>query len=282
MLEKELETAVTLARLAGAKINEFYKSGFTAEEKTGADNRSEPVTVADRTASEIIVSGLEKAFPEDGILSEEKPDTEHRLSKKRAWIIDPLDGTKGFINRNGDFAVQIGLAENGRGVLGVVYLPAEDSLYHAVRGSGTYLTENSGSPQRLRASDKDDFSSMDIAVSRDHRSSNMNRVIEDFGIRREVRRGSVGLKIGLIARRICDLYIHFSPRTKHWDCCAPEVIIEEAGGVMTDLFGGKIIYNTEDVLNHNGMVASCGPAAHEKTLKALKPLLNEFGRLRVI
>ena len=121
---------------------------------------------------------------------------------------------------------------------------------------------------------------MNIASSRNHRSPRMNRIIEDFGFRQEIQRGSVGLKVGLVAEQICDLYIHLSPRTKFWDTCAPQAILEEAGGRMTDLFGLKIDYSLPDVQNHNGIVASNG-AAHEETILNLKPLLAEFGRLRI-
>ena len=281
MIKKELETAIALSRKAGASIAEFYKNGFEAEEKIGADNLLEPVTIADRTASEIIVEGLREAFPNDGILSEEEVDiSENRLGKNRVWIIDPLDGTQGFINKDGDFAVQIGLSENGESVLGVVFLPNENALYYASKNVGAFLIENGEAAKKLEVSEKTDFGVMKLAVSRNHYSKKMNRIKKEFGLRREVRRGSVGLKIGLIAREICDLYIHFSPRTKHWDTCAPQIILEEAGGKLTDVFGGKIVYNTSDVQNHNGILASNG-AAHEKVVKNLKPLLTEFGRLRV-
>ena len=279
-VEKELETAVKIAREAGGIINEFYALEIVAEEKYGIDNLSEPVTIADRTASNTIVKNLREAFPNDGILSEEEPDTAERLSKNRVWIIDPLDGTRGFINKDGDFAVQIGLSVGGESVLGVVFVPAENSLYYASKNEGSFLVENDETPVRLEVSDKIDFGKMNLAVSRNHRSKKMNRVIKKFGLRKEIRRGSVGLKVGLIAQRICDLYIHFSPRTKHWDTCAPEIILKEAGGNLTDVFGGEIVYNTKNVQNYNGVLASNG-AAHSKTLENLRPLLNEFGRIRV-
>jgi 3'(2'), 5'-bisphosphate nucleotidase len=282
MLNKELETAIALGRKAGASILEFYKSGFETEEKIGADNFLEPVTIADRTASTIIVEGLAEVFPNDGILSEEEPDiAENRLDKERVWIIDPLDGTKGFIDKNGDFAVQIGLSEKGKSILGVVFLPNENALYYALKNAGAYLVLDNDTPKRLQTSDKTDFERMNLAVSRNHRSPKMNRVMKEFNLQKEIRRGSVGLKIGLIAKQVCDLYIHFSPRTKHWDTCAPEIIVEEAGGKLTDIFGERIVYNTFDVQNHNGILASCGESAHEKAIKDLRPLLNEFGRLRV-
>lgn len=279
-LEKELETAIGAAREAGEIINEFYAHGVVAEKKYGVGNFSEPVTAADRKASKSIVGNLRRAFPADGILSEEEPDTAERLSKERVWIIDPLDGTRGFINKDGDFSVQIGLAVGGESVLGVVFIPAENTLYYAVKNEGAFLVENEETPVRLKVSDETDFSEMNMAVSRNHRSDKMNRVVKEFGLKKETRRGSVGLKIGLIARQICDLYVHFSPHTKHWDTCAPEIIIKEAGGNLTDIFGGKIVYNTKNVQNHNGVLASNG-AAHGKIVKNLRPLLNEFGRVRV-
>ena len=225
-LSKELEIATALAYKAGAEIMKFYASGVVAEEKLGVDNFAEPVTIADRTASQIIVNGLAKEFPSDGILSEEEPDNaENRLSKSRVWIIDPLDGTKGFIEKNGDFAVQIGLAENGESILGVVFLPFENLLYFATKGNGTFLVENDESPKRLQVSDKTNFAEIILATSRNHHSPKMTQIVDDLGLKEEIQRGSVGLKVGLIATKICDLYIHFSPRTKLWDTCAPNIIL---------------------------------------------------------
>lgn len=280
MLEKELKTAIALARAAGAVILDFYEKDFEIEQKICADNFFEPVTIADRTASKIIVEGLAEIFSNDGILSEEEFDDQKRLEKQRVWIIDPLDGTQGFVKKDGDFAVQIGLSEKGKAVLGVVFLPLENILYFASQNNGAWMIESNKAQKRLQVSGKSDFREMNLAVSRNHRSPNMNRVLEEFGLKREIKRGSVGLKIGLIARQIADLYVHFSPRTKHWDTCAPEIILREAGGNLTDIFGGKIFYNTADVHNHNGVLASNG-AAHAQAVENLKPLLNEFGRLRV-
>ncbi|MGI8786677.1 MAG: 3'(2'),5'-bisphosphate nucleotidase CysQ family protein [Pyrinomonadaceae bacterium] len=281
MLEKEFAIAVALARRAAASILEFYALEIIAEEKLGADNHVEPVTIADKTASKIIVEGLEKAFPDDAILSEEETDNaENRLAGKRVWMVDPIDGTWGFIKKDDDFGVQIGLTENGETILGVVYLPVSDVLYYASKGNGAFRITRDDAAQRLRVSDKMNFTEMNLASSRSHRSPRMSRIIEDFGFRQEIQRGSVGLKVGLIAGQVCDLYIHLSPRTKFWDTCAPQIILEEAGGKLTDVFGYPIRYDLRDVQNHNGVLASNG-AAHDAAVMNLKPLLNEFGRLRV-
>jgi 3'(2'), 5'-bisphosphate nucleotidase len=276
-LPNELETAIKLARQAGLVILEFYALEIIAEQKLGADNFTEPVTIADRTASRIIVEGLQKAFPTDGILSEEEIDPPERLDKIRVWMIDPIDGTWGFIKKDGDFGVQIGLTENGEAILGVVFLPVHNALYYAARGEGAFLIERDQPPKRLKVSTKTNFTEMNLASSRNHPSPKMGRVIEDFGFRQEIQRGSVGLKIGLIAQQICDFYIHLSPRTKFWDTCAPQVILEEAGGRLTDIFGYPLRYDISDVRNHNGILASNG-VSHEAAVIKLKPLLSEFDR----
>lgn len=279
MLQYELNTAINLAQIAGQTILKFYEEGFETEEKIGADNFSEPVTVADREASRIIVKGLAAAFPDDGILSEEEiDDLDHRLSKSRVWIIDPIDGTAGFVNHDGDFAIQIGLAVNGEAVLGVVMLPFYGVLLHAVRGQGTFSSTNGGERKQLFVSDLTDIRSMCIAVSRNHPSSRMKQIIAHFGFERSVRRGSVGLKVSLIADREADLYIHPSPRTKLWDTCAPQIVLEEAGGKMTDLFGFDLRYDKRDLYNRNGILATNG-ISHDRVVAKLAPLLAEFGRV---
>ena len=278
MLQHELETAIGLARIAGRSILQHYADGFETEEKLGADNFTEPVTVADRDASRIIVDGLSAAFPDDGILSEEEADDrERRLSSSRVWIIDPIDGTAGFVKHDGDFGVQIGLAENGVPVLGVVFLPAHDILSYAIKGEGSFMVRDGGEPQLVTVSDKTRFDHMTLAMSRNHPSSRMGRIIEEFGFTKSSRRGSVGLKVSLIADRTCDIYIHPSPRTKLWDTCAPHVILEEAGGRFTDLFGLEMDYDKADLQNRNGILATNG-VSHDLAVERLKPLLAEFGR----
>jgi 3'(2'), 5'-bisphosphate nucleotidase len=277
--DRELGIALELAREAGAAVLSFYEGPLDIEQKAGADDR-EPVTQADKLANEIIVERLRREFPGNGILAEESIDTSHRLDKSRVWMIDPLDGTTGFIDGNGDFAVQIGLTDNGECVLGVVYQPLTGVLYRAVRGKGTWIERPECEPEQARVSIHTDISTMRLAASRSHRSPRMDKVVQAFGLKEEVRRGSVGIKVGLIVEQQCDLYIHLSPRTKQWDTCAPEIILREAGGRLTDLFGRSLRYNKAEVQNRNGVVASNG-VAHERVIEALGPLLVQFGRVPV-
>src|ERR1700682_2599813 len=271
----ELRVAVELAREAGAAILDLYGGPIEVQQKFDLDLR-EPVTLADRIANELIVNALRRHFPDDGILAEESVDTDRRLAKRRVWMIDPLDGTNGFIEGNGDFAVQIGLAEAGEAVVGVVYQPLTGVLYRAVRGQGSWIERPNAEAGQARVVEHDELSMMCLAASRSHRSPRMDRVVKAFGVKQEVRRGSVGIKVGLIIERQCDLYVHLSPRTKQWDSCAPQVILTEAGGRFSDIFGAPITYNSPQVQHRNGLIATNG-VAHDQVIEALAPLLVEFG-----
>ena len=278
--QREIKVATELARAAGVVLLAHYYSPFLVEQKVNALDELEEVTAADREANELIVSRLQEEFPNDGILAEESTDTEHRLGRDRVWLIDPMDGTKNFIARDGDFAVQIGLAVGGESILGVVYQPTRKVLYRAARGGGAWIEEEDKPAARMSVSAQTKPGEMVLASSRSHRSPRMERVVSEFGFKNETRRGSVGVKIGLIAERMADLYLHLSPSTKQWDTCGPEAILAEAGGRLTDLFGQPLRYNGVRIDNQNGIVATNG-AAHEMVIENLAPLLKEFGRAPV-
>jgi 3'(2'), 5'-bisphosphate nucleotidase len=277
--KRESSVAVDLARDAGAAILEHYEGPLDIEQKY-YDDDIEPVTQADRVANQLIVDRLAREFPLDGILAEESIDTEHRLDKSRVWMVDPLDGTNGFIDGNGDFAVQIGLADSGVCVVGVVFQPLTGVLYRAVLGGGTWIERPDGDCEKASVSNKEDLKSMRLAASRSHRSPRMSKVVTRLGFQEEVQRGSVGIKVGLLVEQQCDVYIHLSPRTKQWDTCAPQLILTEAGGRLSDLFGQPLNYNVPDVQNRNGLVASNG-VVHDQIIETLAPLLEEFGRKAV-
>lgn len=281
--ERELSVAVALAREAGAVALDYQGGPLRVEHKEELD---EPVTQADRAVNELIVTRLAGSFPRDGILAEESVDTPRRLSCERVWMVDPLDGTKGFIAGSGDYAVQIGLAAGGEAVLGVVYAPATDVLYWAARGHGAWVertvpdAEGGAVVERLGVTEETSLGEMRLAESRSHRGPRMDAVVRALGVRAEVKRHSVGIKVGLLVERQADLYIHLSGKTKQWDTCAPEAVLSEAGGRMTDLWGRPLLYNTPDVHNRNGLVASNG-AAHDRVVGRLRPLLESFGRAYV-
>src|SRR5258706_5474048 len=278
--QREIEVATELARQAGAVLVRPSHSPFLVGQQVHALDELEEVTAADREANELIVGRLKREFPEDGILAEESTDNDQRLAKDRVWLIDPMDGTKNFIARDGDFAVQIGLAIGGESVLGVVYQPVRQVLYRAASHGGAWIESTDKPALRLSVSKQTEPIEMILASSRSHRSPRMEQVVRAFGFKSEMRRGSVGVKIGLITEQHADLYLHLSPGTKQWDTCGPEAILAEAGGRLTDLFGQPLRYNGVRVDNRSGIVATNG-AAHEMVIEKLKPLLEEFGRVPV-
>ncbi len=258
-LTKELEFVSRLAREAATIVNTFYIGSSEVRYKPG----DEPVTEADRSANQHIVTRLSAAFPEDGILSEESKDDFVRLQKSRVWIVDPLDGTKEFIARNGEFSIMIGLAVEGRPVLGVVQQPATGLLYAGAVGHGAFMVED-GERVDLTVSDCAVIRDMILVSSRSHRQQIVDRIRAQLNITRERVSGSVGLKVGLITRQLADLYIHPSPGCKEWDLCAPQAVLEAAGGRITDCWGNPIRYNRRDVRANNDQVVEVVAAICEE------------------
>ena len=268
-LEGELEIAVRLARQAGKAIMECYQEDLPVERKA----KNEPVTAADRIADGLISAGLRAAFPSDGLLTEESEDDLSRLDKERVWIVDPLDGTTEFIGRTGEFAVQIALSINAEPVLGVVYQPIKGQLFHAVQGQGAYHVCN-GKKVRLGVSAVSEPANMRLVASRSHYTGFVEAARQSLGISTVNRVGSVGLKVALVARGVCDLYLA-TTISKEWDICAPHALLIEAGGILTNLCGEPLVYNKPDVAECLGLAASNGQA-HAWIVDALAPLLDRF------
>ncbi|MGD9315342.1 MAG: 3'(2'),5'-bisphosphate nucleotidase CysQ [Anaerolineae bacterium] len=266
-LQHEFDVAVRLARQAGNLIMQYYQSGLDVDHKTG----DEPVTEADRAADDLIFAGLSAAFPGDGLLTEESEDDLSRLEKERVWIVDPLDGTTEFITETGEFSVQIALTRQGQPILGVVYQPTVDRLFFAVRGLGAYQMDN-GQVTRLLVSSQPDPAKMCLVASRSHYSGFVDDARQALGIQAVTRMGSVGLKVGLVARGGCDLYLATSI-AKEWDICAPHALMLEAGGVLTNLCGEPVIYNKSEVADCKGLIGSNG-LAHQYIVETLAHLVE--------
>ena len=266
-LEQELDAAVRLAREAGGAALGHYGTA-TARSKEGGS----PVTEADHAANRVIVAGLRGAFPEDAILSEESRDDRSRLDARRVWIVDPLDGTKEFLAENGEFSVMIGLVEDGEPVLGVVYRPDGDVLYRAARDAGAFV-ERGGRTARL-APPPAEAGALRMVGSRSHGDPLIDRIRDALGVQDVRPSGSVGLKCALIAEGERDLYVHPVPYLKEWDTCAPEVILREAGGDVTDCLGGRLEYNKADPRQPHGILATA-PGVHDGVLEAVRPLYGD-------
>jgi 3'(2'), 5'-bisphosphate nucleotidase len=265
-MEKELEIAKALSREAGRILLDYYNNGAQVHWK----GENDPVTAADHAANEILVRELHQRFPHDAILSEEFPDDLSRLTNDRVWMVDPMDGTKQFIERIEEFAVMIGLAVEGEARLGVVYHPSLDRMYYAATGTGAFVEEK-WTTKRLRVVELDDPSKITLAVSRSHHSRKIDLICEMLGMTRRISHGSVGLKFGLIAEGRAHLYLHLGGRTNQWDTCGPEAILREAGGAVTDISGGDLKYNRTELHNLRGIVASNG-VIHNRILDAIATL----------
>jgi 3'(2'), 5'-bisphosphate nucleotidase len=270
-LRRELDIAVDLARRAGERIAALHGSGIAVDTK---DDQS-PVTQADREANELIVAALIAAFPEDGILSEELPDDGSRLVRPRVWMVDPLDGTKDFIRGRDGFAVMIGLLEGATPALGVVYQPIGDKLYYATRGGGAFLqtgaAKTATTAVRIHVSDVREPAQIRMVASKSHRTEAIDRVRAALGISDELNVGSVGLKLGLIAEGVRDLYVNPAGHSKLWDACGPEAILVEAGGRLSDLRGQPLDYRGAELGNTRGLIASNG-VLHDEVVARLGTL----------
>lgn len=270
-MEKELEVARRLARDAGSILMDFYKGDAKIEWK----GHDDPVTAADKAANVMLVRELAKAFPNDAILSEEAEDDKARLTHDRVWMVDPMDGTKQFIEKLDEFAVMIGLAVAGEPKVGVVYNPATDRMYYAAPGIGAFVEEKL-TTKRLRVSELADSTKMVAAMSRSHHSPTVDAIRRRLGSTGEARSGSVGLKMGLICEARAHVYIHAGAKTNQWDTCAPEAILRAAGGRVTDNFGEPLEYNTHHVRNLKGIIATNG-TIHEQVVEVTKAVLAEHG-----
>lgn len=246
-LEATLQVTREIARKAAQRVNELYleyQAGASAQTQDKGDDG--PVTAADHAANAIILEGISAAFPEDRILTEENPES-WISSGEWTWMVDPLDGTKEYLSANGEFMVMVGLCHNGQPVVGVVVEPATGDELYAAKGLGAWrVAPGKTEPVRLSVSQETNVSALTMAVSRSHRSARVEVFEKETGITREFISGSVGRKIALVTTGQADLYLHPSPGTKLWDSCAPQVILEEAGGTFTDALGQPIRYSRPD------------------------------------
>lgn len=243
MLDRELNTAIQAAVAAGDKILEIYRNDFSVYYK---DDKS-PVTEADIIANQVILTLLANCFPEDGFLSEEVIDDRSRFDKQRCWVIDPLDGTKEFVKKNGEFSVSIGLVDRGKVVLGVIYVPVRKRLYYATLGTGAYRKEADGQVTKLMTSVRK--KPYHLLISRSHPSKKTLALLEkeEQNILSVTEMGSA-IKGCLIAEGLFDVYYNFGHSMK-WDTCAMECIVHEAGGIMRRLDDQPINYMEQNTKN---------------------------------
>lgn len=238
------EACIGLARGAGAAILDVYASDFAVQAK---DDDS-PLTQADLASHRLIVAGLRALTPDIPVLSEEDAGIAWSVRRtwRRHWLVDPLDGTREFVKRNGEFTVNIALIEDGRPVLGVVYAPVFDYLLHGLAGDGAYLRER-GEDRRL-ATRRPASAPLRVAASRSHLDERTAAALARMG---DTERHGLGssLKFCRIAEGVIDVYPRFGP-TSEWDTAAAQCVLEAAGGAVLRLDGAPLDYNRkDDILN---------------------------------
>ncbi len=257
-LARERDVATEAARAAAAIIRRYYKTDLEVEMK----GHDDPLTAADRESNVCIHDIVTRAFPDDGWLSEETADSTDRLSRRRVWIVDPLDGTKEFTQHIPEFCVCIALVEHGRPIVAVEINPAADKLYCAVRGQGATVN---GAPARVSAQRV--VAEAEVLASR---SEDKRGEWDAFKPRcKVVLTGSVAFKLAEMSTGAGDATFTLTPKNE-WDICAGSLLVEEAGGRVTGLDGAPLVFNQASPLRP-GMVASNG-ALHDGLLALIAEL----------
>lgn len=241
--DKLLEDIMQLSVEAGHEILRIYETDYAIEHK---DDKT-PLTEADMAAHHIIDAGLQRLTPQIPILSEESDEVPFAERKQWTcyWLVDPLDGTREFIKRNGEFTVNIALIENGESVLGVVYAPVLKTSYYARRGAGAFR-KNNGQAATAIHTRRPCASPVLIAGSRSHRGDSLNAYLDRLDDYEIISVGS-SLKSCMVAEGSADVYPRLGP-TSEWDTAAAQCVVEEAGGRLTDTKMQSLRYNTKDSL----------------------------------
>jgi 3'(2'), 5'-bisphosphate nucleotidase len=254
------EEVIAIAREAAAEILRVYDTGFDVERK--ADDS--PLTAADLAAHRCIVARLADATPDIPVLSEEAADAVPATTRRgwaRLWVVDPLDGTREFVKRNGEFTVNIALVEGGEAVFGVIQAPVTGALWHGARGQGAYRREGDADVAlrtRVPAA-----APLRVAASRSHRNARtealLERIAADTGADGEPVALGSSLKFCRLAEGGLDVYPRFGP-TSEWDTAAGQAIVEAAGGCVLDPRGRPLRYNQRDTLLNGDFMALGDPA----------------------
>jgi 3'(2'), 5'-bisphosphate nucleotidase len=240
VLDREWAVCESAIRHAGAEVMRRYASF----EKI-ADAPADISTDADRASQEMILREIHQAFPADRLCGEESTpalkDSSH-LTGPRLWIVDPIDGTRGFAKKNDEFSIMIGLVESGRPILGGVYEPSIDRLTYAILGKGCFVKQNGSMPRQTHVTTTTSLSNAVLSISRSQKDVGREKLLRGFGARDAVETYSAGIKLAQVARGETDVYLGDYLTLKDWDVCAGHILVTEAGGTVTSVDGDPIHY----------------------------------------
>jgi len=250
------EAALAAAQEAAELVMRVYGAPFDVEYK----EKDDPVTIADREANSLLCDRLARAFPGVPVVAEESDPIAYQgfRSARECWFVDPLDGTREFVAKNGEFAVMVGLAEQGRATLGVIVAPAWRRTFVGLTGEGAWEVRADGSREPIRVSSRTSLAGASIVVSRSRPPVQLTSQLASLGARETVAHGSSGLKGALVATGKHDAYLQPGPAGMRWDACATEALVRAAGGECTDANGTPFDYSSSDLLNSLGLVATNG------------------------
>lgn len=266
---KLFEQVIELAKQAGLAIMPFYRQSADQLKATTKSDQS-PVTQADIAAHNVIVNGLKQLTPDWPVLSEEDKETasyEERKQWQRYWLIDPLDGTRGFIAGLPGFSVNIALIENNMAIAGVIYGPVEQEMYYAVLGGHAYKQIIDQAAQRIQCR-VIDWQQITVATGHFHNPKRLATLLADRIPYKRLALNS-SLKFCRLAEGLADVYPRFGP-TSEWDTAAGQCILEAAGGCVVDLSGQSMQYNAKSSLENSAFVAISDPSAQRRILDLLK------------
>ncbi|MDJ0899378.1 MAG: 3'(2'),5'-bisphosphate nucleotidase CysQ [Xenococcus sp. MO_188.B8] len=277
-----MKIARSVAWGASDILSSYYHGKADYQDLDVKDKKDGPVTAADLAANRYILENLQAQLSDEdfGYLSEETFDVKKAepIDKSWVWIIDPLDGTRDFIDKTGEYCLHIALAHNGRPVIGIVAIPEAGKLYYAVKGQGTFVQIKADQKiTPIRVSQRAKLEDLYLIVSRTHRDERFQKLIDYLPLKGKKYMGSVGGKISTILEQESDLYISLSGKSaaKDWDFAAPELVLTEAGGQFSYADGKPVFYNQGDVKKWGCIMATNGNS-HELLCEKATAIIKEI------
>jgi 3'(2'), 5'-bisphosphate nucleotidase len=266
LAHKAAEVAFAAAREAGDLVMRVYGAPFAVEYK----GKDDPVTRADHESNALLCDRLSQAFPGLPIVAEESDPSTYAgyAGADAVWFVDPLDGTREFVARNGEFAVMIGLAERGRATLGVITAPAWKRAFIGVVGEGAWEVAANGTRTPIHVSTRSSLAGASMVVSRSRTSPQLAVIGASLGAGTPVALGSSGLKAVVVASGDHDIYLQPGRAGMRWDACSSDALVRAAGGLLTDTSGAPIDYATPELANTRGLLVTNG-LLHQRVIDAL-------------